>query len=216
MARIVKNLRLIPTSILVAAIVFAVGFVVFANMIGNEPGQTASKADGIVVLTGGTARIEAGVELLAKGHAKRLLISGVNRSTTRDELERLFPMGKRLFGCCIDLDRRALNTIGNAAETKRWAEARGFGSLIVVTSSYHMPRTMVELRRVMPDIALISHSVEPDKVRMDAWWRDPATTRLLLVEYVKYVPALVRSQAEWIAGARDGDASALGAAAKRP
>ena len=216
MTRILKNLRIILSVALVAAGLIAAGFVIFANQISGEQTHTLRKADGIVVLTGGTARIEAGVDLLAKGRAKRLLISGVNHSTTREELEKLFPKGRGLFRCCIDLDRRALNTIGNATETKTWAQARGFKSLIVVTSSYHMPRTMVELQRVMPEIEMVPFAVAPSYANLNKWWSDSDTARLLLVEYFKYIPALVRSKAERLAGVRGSDTSALGAAAERP
>ncbi len=216
MARLITGLRIVLIGLALALVVFAAGFFSFANMIEAEHTRQPRKADGIVVLTGGTARIEAGVELLSRGYGKRLLISGVHRTTTRGELRRLFPKGAGLFRCCIDLDRRAINTSGNASETRNWAEAHGFTSLIVVTSSYHMPRTMVELRRAMSGIELIPFAVEPSKVSIGSWWSNPNTARLLLLEYIKYVPSLVRSKAERLTGLRDGKSSSLGTAAKRP
>jgi len=215
MARLLNGLRVVLIGLMIALGLFAVGFVAFANTIDTARTDPARKADGIVVLTGGTARIEAGVDLLSRSHAKRLLISGVNRSTTREELRRLFPKGGALFRCCIDLGRRALNTTGNAIETQNWAQAKNFTSLIVVTSSYHMPRTMVELRRAMPGIELIPHAVEPNKMSLKAWWTDSNSARLLFVEYVKYLPALARSRAERLAGVR-GDVATFGAAAEHP
>lgn len=215
MARLLNGLRKILIGLTLGLCLFAIGFVIFANTIETTGTNPARKADGIVVLTGGTARIEAGVELLSRGRAKRLLISGVHQTTTREELRRLFPQGGALFRCCIDLGRRALNTTGNAIEAQNWAKAQNFNSLIVVTSSYHMPRTMVELRHTMPGIELIPYTVEPNKVRLKAWWSDADTARLLFVEYVKYLPALVRSRAERLTGARS-DTATFGAAAKRP
>jgi len=215
MARLLNGLRVVLIGLMIALGLFAIGFVVFANTIDTARTGPARMADGIVVLTGGTARIEAGVDLLSRSRAKRLLISGVNRSTTREELRRLFPQGGALFRCCIDLGRRALNTTGNAIEAQNWAQAKNFTSLIVVTSSYHMPRTMVELRRAMPEIELIPYAVEPNKMRLKAWWTDSNSARLLFVEYVKYLPALARSRAERLAGVR-GDVATFGAAAERP
>ena len=215
MARFLISFRVVLIGLTLALGLFAAGYIMFANMIVADRTMPARKADGIVVLTGGTARIEAGVELLSQGHAKRLLISGVHRTTTRAELERLFPQGSALFRCCIDLDRRALNTLGNAAEARSWAQAHRFSSLIVVTSSYHMPRTMIELRRAMPGIELIPFTVVSSKMSAATWWTDAGTARLLFVEYVKYLPALARSQTERLTGAR-GDSPTLGAAAKRP
>ena len=98
----------------------------------------------------------------------------------------------RCSSCCVDLDRSAVNTRSNAAETRRWARERGFKSLIVVTSNYHMPRAIVELSHAMPDIELIPFAVVGDKWRDEPWWTSGATLRLLLSEYVKYVAAEVR------------------------
>jgi uncharacterized SAM-binding protein YcdF (DUF218 family) len=97
-----------------------------------------------------------------------------------------------LLSCCVDLDRSAVNTRSNAAETQRWARERGFKSLIVVTSNYHMPRAIVELSHAMPDVALIPFAVVGDKWRDEPWWTSGATLRLLLSEYAKYVAAEVR------------------------
>jgi uncharacterized SAM-binding protein YcdF (DUF218 family) len=149
-------------------------------------------ADGIVVLTGGASRIADAIELLAAGRGKRLLISGVHPATSSSELARLSPVNGRWLACCVDLGHAAVNTTGNAIETKRWVTDRGFRSLIVVTSNYHMPRTMAELRRRMPDVALVPFPVVTDKMRSEAWWSSPPTAKLLFSEYLKYIVAQVR------------------------
>ena len=113
-------------------------------------------------MTGGAQRIGDAIDLLAKGYAKRLLISGVNENTSRDQIARLNPGQRRLFDCCVDLDYRARNTIGNAIETRRWAERNGFDALIVVTSNYHMPRTLVELDHALPNLQKIPYPVAAD------------------------------------------------------
>jgi uncharacterized SAM-binding protein YcdF (DUF218 family) len=169
----------------------ALGFLAFCSLIIDEPGDIG-RADGIVVLTGGQARIPAAVKLLAHGNGRRLLISGVNPATTRRELIRLMPDTKMLFRCCIDMDKVARDTIGNANETRVWMEKRRFRSLIVVTSTYHMPRSLAELRRTMPDIELIPYPVKPPSVDIRAWWASTATLQLLTWEYAKFVPALAR------------------------
>lgn len=192
MAHIDVWIRLIAKASGVAIALFLIGFVVFANAIEREPGAVPKRADGIVVLTGGRARISEAVKLLAAGKAERLLISGVNRATTRDELSRLAPGAAHLFQCCIDLDRRARNTTENARETRAWAKRQGFDSLIVVTSSYHMPRTLVEFERAMPGVVFTPFAVASANLRMDAWWAYPGTLRLLFSEYVKYIRAVSR------------------------
>jgi uncharacterized SAM-binding protein YcdF (DUF218 family) len=132
------------------------------------------------------------MELLAGGYGKRLLISGVHPTNAASDISRSLPDSQGLLGCCVDLDRSAVNTRSNAAETRRWARERGFRSLIVVTSNYHMPRAIVELSHAMPDVALIPFAVVGDKWRDEPWWTNGATLRLLLSEYVKYVAAEVR------------------------
>ncbi len=121
----------------------------------ERPPET--RADGIVALTGGSQRIGDAIDLLAQGYAGRLLISGVNERTSRDEIARLNPGQRRLFECCVDLDYRARNTIGNAIETRRWIERNRFRSIIVVTSAYHMPRTLVELDHALPDLRKVPY-----------------------------------------------------------
>lgn len=170
--------------------IFAIGFGIFLLNVPKEEVALRRNADGIVVLTGGASRIEDAVELLASGRGRRLLITGVHRLTSEREIARLKPGYGRVFACCVDLDRSALNTIGNATETRRWVNERGFKSIIVVTSNYHMPRAMAELRHQLPDIALIPFPVVGDQLR--ASWSNGPTLRLLFWEYVKYTVAVGR------------------------
>src|SRR5262245_8025060 len=174
------------------ALALAGGFWWFIRQMPVVEAAPARNADGIVVLTGGALRISDALELLASGHGQRLLISGVNRATRPDEIARLVPEHQRWFRCCVDLDHSATNTIGNAIETRRWVEERRFRSLIVVTANYQMPRAMAELGRGLPGVALVPYAVVSDRVRIDNWWDNPATARLLILEYLKYIVARSR------------------------
>src|ERR1700710_2699888 len=183
------------TIVAVFAVVFVgagVGFVGFLSQLRAIEVNPSSKADGIVVLTGGSSRVSDAMGLLAGGRGKRLLISGVHPTNAASDISRSLPDNQSLLSCCVDLDRSAVNTRSNAAETRRWARERGFKSLIVVTSNYHMPRAIVELSHAMPDVELIPFSVIGDKWRDEPWWTSGATLRLLLSEYAKYVAAEVR------------------------
>lgn len=173
-------------------IILAGGFVWFVSQIAGEEITLESKADGIVALTGAAARIPDAIELLATERGKRLLITGVHRATSSREIARITPLYSKYFTCCIDLDRSALNTFGNALETKRWAREHNFNSLIVVTSNWHMPRAMAELAHQLPDVTLIEFPVISEKVKTEPWWSNTDTARLLLAEYLKYVFALMR------------------------
>src|ERR1700759_4088189 len=154
------------------------------------------KADGIVVLTGGSSRVSDAMELLAAGYGKRLLISGVHPTIAAADISRSVQEGQGLFHCCVDLDHSAVNTRSNALETRRWARERGFTSLVVVTSNYHMPRAIMELSHAMPDVALLPYAVVGDKWRDEPWWSSGATFRLVLSEYVKYIAASLRVRLE--------------------
>jgi uncharacterized SAM-binding protein YcdF (DUF218 family) len=169
-----------------------IGFVAFLSQLRATETVPSGKADGIVVLTGGSSRVSDAMELLAAGYGKRLLISGVHPTNAASDISRSLPDNQSLLHCCVDLDRSAVNTRSNAAETRRWARERGFRSLIVVTSNYHMPRAIVELSHAMPDVELIPFSVIGEKWRDEPWWTSGATLRLLLSEYAKYVAAEVR------------------------
>jgi uncharacterized SAM-binding protein YcdF (DUF218 family) len=173
-------------------IVLAVGFVWFVLQISSDEVTLDTKADGIVALTGAAARIPDAIELLATERGKRLLITGVHRATSSREIARITPLYSKYFTCCIDLDRSALNTFGNALEARRWAREHNFNSLIVVTSNWHMPRAMAELAHQLPDVTLIPFPVISEKVKTEPWWSNTDTARLLLGEYLKYLFALMR------------------------
>lgn len=172
--------------------VIALGFVLFANSVMREPELQNVRADGIVVLTGGQTRISEAARLLGDKRGERLLISGVNRKIGRPSLLKISGLDEEIFNCCVDLGYAALNTVGNADETRRWAEALGYERLIVVTASYHMPRSLAELARAMPNIELVPHPVAPDILRRKVWWLDATATRLLASEYIKFLPAAAR------------------------
>ena len=184
--------RLLFDGAILLFVMLIIGFIVFANSVDRERHEPAYAADGISVLTGGTSRIDEAMKLLAKGKAKRVLITGVNRGTTLEQLKTLASQGDQYFACCVDIDKQARNTIDNATETAQWVTLHQYGSVIVVTSNYHMPRALAELERAMPGVTLFPYPVVDNNVHVERWWRYPGTTRLLLSEYLKYLPALGR------------------------
>ncbi len=148
-------------------------------------------AEGAVALTGGADRISDAVDLLAQGRADRLLITGVNPSTTPGEIVKQTPAARRLIDCCIALGYDAANTVGNAAETERWVRANHIRSLIVVTSNYHMPRALAEMSSALPGVALTPYPVVSERGR-HPWWSDVTSTRLILWEWIKFNAATLR------------------------
>lgn len=186
----------IVSTIALAFVAAAAGFVAFLSHLRGAETVPDRKADGIVVLTGGSSRVSDAMELLAAGYGRRLLISGVHPTSRASDISRTLPENQSFMTCCVDLDRTALTTRGNAAEARRWAEGRRFKSLIVVTSNYHMPRALVEFSHVMPQTTLIPFAVVGDKWREEPWWTSGSTLRLLLSEYVKYIAAEIRVRLE--------------------
>jgi uncharacterized SAM-binding protein YcdF (DUF218 family) len=183
-------------SVSLALIVGFLGFLGFVYSLNRFERAPETRADGIVALTGGAQRIGEAIDLLAQGYAKRLLISGVNEKTSREQISSLNPGQRRLFDCCVDLDYRARNTIGNAIATRRWIADNGFRSLIVVTSNYHMPRTLLELDHALPQVRKVPYAVVASSADLQGWWRSPTTLKLLAYEYAKFVAMWARTRVE--------------------
>jgi uncharacterized SAM-binding protein YcdF (DUF218 family) len=170
------------------------GMIWFAATLPQKVQDNQSRTDGIVVLTGGSERIGAGLDLLADGQAKILLVSGVHHDTNERVLAELSKSTPEMFSCCVELGRQARDTVGNAAETATWVKRRGVKTLRLVTSAYHMPRSLVEFRRVLPDVRIIAHPVFTPAVKIREWWRWSGTALFLAREFNKYIVSLLRDR----------------------
>jgi uncharacterized SAM-binding protein YcdF (DUF218 family) len=170
------------------AALLVLGFVLFASVVTRLPAGNNPHADGIVVLTGESRRIAEGARLLDEGRAERMLISGVFRRTGKKALIEISGLPEDKFDCCVDIGYAALDTAGNANETRAWAASHGYDSLIVVTASYHMPRSLAELSLAMPTTELIPHPVVPNNFPPTRWWLHASVTRTLISEYFKFLP----------------------------
>lgn len=178
-------------SVAIAALLM-LGFVVFANVVTSPVVAANPSGDAIVVLTGESARIAEGARLLDEGRAGRMLISGVFPRTGKKALLEISGLPEDKFDCCVDIDYAALDTVGNAQQTRNWAAAHGYNSVIVVTASYHMPRSLAELSLALPDVELIPHPVMPGSFPTSRWWLNTAVTRTLIAEYLKFLPRAAR------------------------
>lgn len=207
------TLRQLFLLLLILGLLFLGGLFSFVDMVAKQADPAADlRTDGIVVLTGGTARLSTAIRLLDAGRAERLLISGVSGGTSKASLlqslnqtlpENILARADRpgidvalLLDCCIDLGFEAADTAGNAVETKAWALGRAYKSLRLVTANYHMPRALAEFRRQLTGIEIVAHPVRPDFLRVETWWRHRADGLFLLGEYGKYVIALIRARIE--------------------
>ena len=174
-----------------AAAAWLMSFIAFVSSIPDKPPVNLRATDGIVVLTGGRSRLDEAFALLAAGHSGRLLISGVNARTNDPDLKEALDLrgqtDAELFDCCIDVGREAQDTVGNAQEIAAWARRYGYHSLRVVTSDFHIRRSLLEIRRVAPDLVLVPHPVFSERVRPELWWRDLASARILSKEFNKWL-----------------------------
>ena len=137
---------------------YLLAFLIFSVTLGRPAGD--ERTDAAVVITGGAGRIEHAIDVLAEGQAKRLLIAGTDPSVTKpDIIDRLGGRG-RLVNCCVDLGSESVDTRSNAEEAQRWLDRRGYKSLRLITSDWHMRRARYEFSRVLgPDYELVADGV---------------------------------------------------------
>lgn len=179
----------------VVVLLWLAGLLVFADrVIDSTPAiEPDDPADAIVVLTGASdLRLKEGMRLLERRKGQRLFISGVNREVTRPQLQNVTEGSRRLYECCVDLGYEAENTVGNAREIADWARGHDFYDLIVVTSDYHMPRALLELKADMPDAHFIPYPVATPELDARDWWKSRKGQRLIVLEYSKYLAILGR------------------------
>ncbi|MCH8237833.1 MAG: YdcF family protein [Proteobacteria bacterium] len=165
-----------------------IGLFRFADAVPAGVVDATTRTDAIVVLTGGSRRLGEGLELLSRGLAEKLFVSGVYQGV---EVRELLKVMKRRPG---DLENligigNATNTTGNAIETTVWMKKNEYLSLRLVTAAYHMPRSLLEFGHAMPGVTLIPHPVFPENVKRDRWWAWPGTASLMIGEYDKYLLA---------------------------
>lgn len=173
---------------------YALGFLVFAAVLERHSPNNVTAADAIVALTGGEGRIAEAVKLLDDGKGARLLITGVHPEVKPATLKKTLSGPSAKFDCCVDLGRQAEDTIGNATETAAWVRNHTYHSIILVTSTYHMPRAALELQRAMPDVEITRFPVVQGTLHLDGWWDFPGTTKLLVSEYSKYLLTLFHAR----------------------
>lgn len=202
--------------IAIVALVWLVGLFAFAERVRSlTPAPEPARADAIVALTGPSAeRVNAAIRLLEHGKGDRVLVSGVNRDVRRQELRALTPGSSKLFNCCVDLGFEAEDTLGNAQEIAAWARSKNYDSLIVVTSDYHMPRSLLEIRSAAPDLELTPYAVPTPSLDTPRWWRAAVTARRMTLEYMKYLAVLGREGVRRLVGERDAQAAAVAAPAE--
>lgn len=154
---------------------YLIGYALFAVMLPQPAGDERTEA--IVVLTGGSGRLDRGFELMQRGLSRQMLISGVARTVKPEELAEVYHVEPSLLACCITLGREAFDTRSNADEVAHWLDRRHVRSIRLVTNDLHMRRAKYELsKRVGAEIAIV-----PDAVPTQADFQ------AIFIEYNKYL-----------------------------
>ncbi len=189
---------------LAVALAWGAGLFWFASLIPTRVADATTRTDAIAVLTGGRDRLSTGLRLLSEKRAEKLFVSGVYHGVDVVKLLELSRRTPEKLRCCIEIGHSAGNTAGNAIETAAWMRRQGYRSLRIVTSSYHIPRGLLEFRAALPGVTLVAHPVFHDRIKHQRWWAWPGTTGLVISEYHKFLVAWVRQMAaRLVAGKED-------------
>ena len=189
-------MRLAAGILLALVVLWFAGLLLFAARVDRStPAADPPVADGVVALTGASnARIESAMKLLQHGKARRMLVSGVNPEASSADMRRIAKADQRIYDCCVDLGYQATDTVGNARETAHWARAYDYRTLILVTSDFHMPRAMLELKAALPDVTITPYAIRTTDLDAHHWWRTREGMRRMVLEYCKYIVILGRTE----------------------
>lgn len=194
-------MRFVLTVLTVMALIWLAGLVQFVMRIPQTDIASDESTDAIIVLTGGSLRVQHGFDLFARDKAHTLFISGVGKNTTLEDLVSKFgndAVRTKLSGGVAEvvLDHRASSTQTNAREAAQFIRERGLSSVRLVTGNYHMPRSLMEFHSVVPSVRIIPDAVVPEPFQNEAWWHNAAARLLVISEYHKYWAAWFRTRVD--------------------
>ncbi len=167
-----------------------IDFVKIFNISPSEIKQS-NNIDGIVVFTGGESRIKTAIQLLTDGISDHLFISGVNPETDKNNISKQIYIDFNLIDCCIDLGSNAKNTFENAIETANWIRENEYKNIIIVTSDYHMKRSLLIMKDFSKDTKFYPYHVQ-SKLLDDMNIKKFEKLRIIILEYSKYLYSRLR------------------------
>jgi uncharacterized SAM-binding protein YcdF (DUF218 family) len=194
---VIRCLKALAAFVLVSATLLAAIVVGFTSWVDHQPHGPSQPVDAVVVFTGEPARIEAGLQRLASGQGRRLLISGTELSAGTDTeamMAHVRQAHPEWMACCVDLDPRAQSTVENARDAAQWVRQHAFTSVGLVTSEYHMPRARLELGCAVPEIRIVAFPLATTPSTLIARLRSPAVLRRLVLEAAKFASVWFRIQ----------------------
>lgn len=186
-------LKLIFSTLCLIAVLWTAGFGWFVMQIPQQPAQDTQYTEAVVVLTGGSRRLERGLTLLVEGRAPKLFVSGVQEGTPLSTLlggKEVSDIANKVPQDRVELGYNARSTLQNAEETKTWVLKNRIRSIRLVTGNYHMPRSILLMHELMPDILIIPEPVFPPEFSGN-WWQAEYSLKIALSEYHKYLATLI-------------------------
>ncbi len=166
------------------------GLLYFIFNYNQEETPTDIRVDGIVVFTGSSGRINEGINLLEKDKSKFMLVTGVNESSLINT-ENWIKSKTSMYSCCIELETKAINTVGNAKETIKWVNKYNLKSIRLVTSSYHILRSEIELKKIAPEsLIIIKHPIRYSTEKI-SFQNLVSYLMLISIEYSKFIISLI-------------------------
>jgi uncharacterized SAM-binding protein YcdF (DUF218 family) len=188
-------MRILGYLFLVASIAWIGGFVYFMDVISQCcPSDQTINTEAIIVLTGDKHRIETGLELLKANPSKRLFITGVDSKIRKvASVIKIFSSISRELQNKVEFGQMATCTFENASEVKEWTESNDIHSITLVTSNYHMPRSLLLFKDAMPSLAIENYPISSREITLDALKKDPKAILFLLKEYTKYSVVFIQT-----------------------
>lgn len=179
-------MRLIIKYCLIPAVfLWFVGLAVFNRYINSYENDRETKTDAIIALTGGRNRIKEAASLLNEGYSSTLFISGVEKGVSFNEIANVQKLDIH-SGNEVIIERASKNTVENAIKTNEWIKDNNIKSIRLVTSNYHMPRSVLEFKSQNAGVKIILNPVYSDKVS-DKWWKNWGSFVLIASEYTKFI-----------------------------
>jgi uncharacterized SAM-binding protein YcdF (DUF218 family) len=172
-------------------LIWLTGFFIFLHEIYNYRSDL-KETEAIVILTGGRGRLNTGIDLLKQDKSESLFISGVHKGVSIEEISEDVDLSDH-----ITLGYLAQSTLENAKETASWVRENGFESIRLVTSFYHMPRSLLEFKHILPEVKIVPHAVVHERFKEKSWLQDISILQLFLSEYNKYLLMSLRISLGW-------------------
>jgi len=176
-----RKLRYFLIPIVFVAFVFFAQVIFFIYALSESCQYT--NADAVVVFGGGAGRIEKGYELISNGYSKHLIISPA-KPVSLVKYDNKYGWKKNFKHI---YETKARTTFENAIYIKRLIEKHHFTSVLLVTSTWHMPRSYLLLKTQLFFSGIQIYRVGSDcsSNLRPSWWATPQIRKFVYDEFIQ-------------------------------